>query len=361
MTVDRHGHVKSRFLPCATAMRKISLVLAVTAFAGLANARATSSAGPPALDPSGLGVRNAHAMIFDERQKKVLLFGGADASTVRGDTWEWLPDARSWRLVTNDGPGPRTFPAFAYDAARGEAIVFGGNRVLFGKGDETDTFLGDTWRLRRGRWQRVDVAGPLPRAEAAIAYDRDRRRIVLFGGHRTLAGRRERFADTWEWDGQRWVEVATEGPSSRNGAAMAYDERRHRTVLFGGPGPSNETWEWDGRRWSQQPSGHVPGRFNPSMIYDTARRVIVRFGGWTGKTRVDDTWTRTDDRWMLATVQGPPARNHAAFAYDRVQERGVLFGGHDGDNVFGDTWEWTGDAWIRVAFTPPQRRIDNGH
>jgi hypothetical protein len=342
-------------------IRKFSLVLATTALAALTNAPSPWSAGRRAIDASALGVRNAHSMIFDELQNKVLLFGGADASKVRGDTWEWLSDAGSWRLVTADGPGPRTFPAFGYDAAREEGILFGGNRVLFGKADETDTFLGDTWRLRRGRWQRVTVAGPMPRAEAAMGYDRNRRRLVLFGGHRMLAGRRERFADTWEWDGQRWIEVATAGPSARNGAALAYDERRDRIVLFGGPGPSNETWEWDGRRWSQQPSGDVPGRFNASMIYDAAHGVIVRFGGWTGKTRSDETWTRADGPWMLAPAQGPPARNHAAFVYDRARQRGVLFGGHDGDNVFGDTWEWTGNSWIRCAFTPPKRRIENGH
>ncbi len=97
------------------------------------------------------------------------------------------------------------------------------------------------------------------------------------------------------------------------------------------------------------------------MIYDAAHAMVVRFGGWTGTSRVGDTWTLDDGVWSPLEGVGPPARKHAAFAYDRRRRRAVLFGGHDGDNVFGDTWEWDGGAWERVAFTPPQKRVDNGH
>ena len=120
--------------------------------------------------------------------------------------------------------------------------MFGGNRVLFGKGDESDTFLADTWRFKDGHWTSTAAKGPPPRAEASMAYDRDRGRMVLFGGYRRTAGVTERLGDTWEWDGEQWSEVAMDGPTPRNSAAMTYDELRHRIVLFGGPGPSNETW-----------------------------------------------------------------------------------------------------------------------
>lgn len=313
--------------------------------------------------PPSLSVRNAHSMVFDPRRDSVVLFGGADASKVCGDTWEWIAAAKTWRHIADRGPAPRTFAAFAFDEARGEAILFGGNRVLFGKDDERDTFLNDTWRFRGGVWERRDTVGPRPaaRAEAAAAYDRDRKRIVLFGGYRRTAEGTVRLGDTWEWDGVRWIQAAVDGPTPRNGAAMVYDERRRRAVLFGGPGPSSETWEWDGHGWKEYQDQPVPGRFNPAMIYDAARGLIVRFGGWNGSNRLDDTWTRGDGPWLQREVSGPPARNHAAFAYDRTRARGVLFGGHDGDNVFGDTWEWNGSGWARAAFTPPQKRVDNGH
>ena len=306
-----------------------------------------------------LGVRNGHAMTYDTDRRRVVLFGGADASRVTGDTWEW--NGRRWQRLSDDGPSPRTFPAFAFHDRAHHAVLFGGNRVLFGKADDTDTFLSDTWIWQRGRWVRVDVPGPSPRAEAAVAYDDRRARVILFGGYRRSTSGTVRLGDTWEWDGQRWMQVATDGPSPRNGATAAYDARRACVVLFGGSGASNETWEWDGLRWMKRDAGDVPGRFNAAMAFDRARGVVTRFGGWTGKIRVDETWLLSGDRWSRIDVTGPPARNHAAFTFDRRRRRAVLYGGHDGENVFGDTWEWDGARGHLVASKVAERRIGNGH
>ncbi|HEY2466316.1 MAG TPA: hypothetical protein VGI45_00570 [Terracidiphilus sp.] len=310
---------------------------------------------------SALSVRNAHAMIYDSHRRVVLLFGGADATSVRGDTWQWDSGKRVWQFVTAVGPSARTFPAFAYDERRHEGILFGGNRVLFGDGSEKDSFLGDTWRFRNNQWTSVAVNGPAERAEAAVAYDRKRRRIVLFGGYRRRAGATERFGDTWEWDGHGWKRVAVDGPSPRNSAAMAYDDRLHEVILFGGPGPSNETWAWDGRRWKQLDSGNVPGRFNPVMVYDLHLQTVLRYGGWTGQSRVADTWALTAKGWQRLSSEGPPARNHSAMVYDRERGQAILFGGHDGENVFGDTWQWNGSSWTLLASVPGERSVDNGH
>ncbi|HKQ97094.1 MAG TPA: kelch repeat-containing protein, partial [Candidatus Polarisedimenticolia bacterium] len=75
-------------------------------------------------------VRNAHAMAYDSARERVVLFGGADAERVRNDTWEW--DGVAWTQVAATGPPPRTFPSMVYDETRRVALLFGGNRVLFG-------------------------------------------------------------------------------------------------------------------------------------------------------------------------------------------------------------------------------------
>src|ERR671911_572237 len=72
---------------------------------------------PTAATVVGPGVRNGHAMVFDGRRGVTVTFGGADASRVRDDTWSW--DGKRWRLEPWRGPGPRTFPAIAWDAAGG--------------------------------------------------------------------------------------------------------------------------------------------------------------------------------------------------------------------------------------------------
>lgn len=310
-----------------------------------------------------IGVRNGHAMTYDSHRKKVTLFGGADAAQVRSDTWEW--DGSCWNRANSnetEGPGPRAFAALAYDSARKRAVLFGGNRVLFGKTVEDNKLLGDTWEWDGQKWLEIKALGPPPRAEAAMIFDRRRRRVLLFGGNnRTAEGKLNRLGDTWEWDGVRWNEVKVAGPSPRSGAAMAWDDERGRAVLFGGQGSSSETWEWDGKQWVENRVAGAEGRFNAVMAYERSQRRTIRFGGYYQRQRVDDTWEYDGRRWRRIEVPGPAARNHAAMVYDEARKRIVLFGGHDGDFVFGDTWEWDGRRWSQKGFVEAQRRVDNGH
>jgi hypothetical protein len=313
-----------------------------------------------AIPEPGPGHRNAHAMVYDERRQMTVLFGGADASAVRDETWAWGGD--HWHMLAVDGPAPRTFPAFVWDAARSEAVLFGGRKVLFGGDDQRDTCLSDTWVLRVDGWQRRAVAGPPPRSESGIAYDRDRRVVVLFGGYNDVGGERVRLGDTWEWDGATWTLRAQTGPMPRSGVAMAYDERLHRTVLFGGNGgPRSDTWAWDGVRWEIISTPATAPRFNSLAQYDSVRHQLVRTTGWNGTARVSETWLFDGRRWSLRSSDGPSARNHSAIAFDRHRGRLVLHGGHDGTFVFGDTWEWDGQNWRERVTAPPHRRIENGH
>ena len=310
-----------------------------------------------------LGVRNAHAMTYDSVGARVVLFGGADAERVQGDTWMYRGARGTWEPVSDRGPGPRTFPAMTFDAARGEVVLYGGNRVLFGASADHDTFLDDTWLLTGKTWRRVETAGPGPRAEAAMAYDAKRRRAVLFGGYHRAGADTVRLGDTWEWDGQRWHRVASDGPAARNGASLAYDESLERIVLLGGPPRlvAPDVWSWDGLSWRLMSGPPPPGRFNAALIYHPGLKGLLRFGGWTGERRADDTWARLADRWRDLRLAGPSPRNHTAMAHDTARGRTVLFGGHDGEVVFGDTWEFAADAWTRVGDQPARRRADNGH
>src|SRR5581483_10661132 len=111
--------------------------------------------------------------------------------------------------------------------------------------------------MERWLWTQVSDIGPSGRFQHAMAYDESRDRVVLFGGRTTgpLPQGELRPSDTWEWDGDAWVQVEDVGPGGRSEFAMAYDAARKRVVLFGGAPESgrllNDTWEWDGRTWTQ--------------------------------------------------------------------------------------------------------------
>jgi len=133
---------------------------------------------------TGPGQRAHHAMAFDERRGRIVLRGGTRADKVRPlDTWEW--DGRAWRLAAADGPGPGGGYRMAFDAARGVTVLCGG-----------DTCLWDG-----GAWTKAESArAPAHRMVHSLAYDRDRRVVVLYGG--SVDG--ENVGDTWEWNGAAW-------------------------------------------------------------------------------------------------------------------------------------------------------------
>ncbi len=336
-------------------MTPVTIRLLLAAHIAVAPTTSPSAQQP---DP---GVRNAHAAVYEARQHTLLVFGGATATEVRGDLWRWRDG--SGRRSPATGPAPRTFPAMVFDSARGEVVLFGGSRVLFGDGSAAPAMLDDTWILRRDQWVRVSRAGPGPRAEAAVAYDARRGRTVVFGGRVTgQGGKVERLGDTWEWDGRRWTRASISGPSPRSGAAMAWHPELGAVVLFGGSGgPLGDTWSWDGRAWTLLRVPRAPGRFNTVMAWDPSSRRLVRFGGWNGTGRTSDTWELHEDKWVLVQDSGPAARNHAVLV--SAPDRGslLLFGGHDGDAVFGDLWEWRNERWTLLQEVPPKSRALNGH
>jgi hypothetical protein len=307
------------------------------------------------------GVRNAHAAVYDSRTGEILLFGGATASEVRADLWRWR--AGAWHRSPAAGPEPRTFPAMAYDSARDAVVLFGGSRVLFGDSTAPPAMLADTWVLRDDEWTQVSGSGPGPRAEAAVAYDPRRGRTVLFGGRFTSPGGGvTRLGDTWEWDGRRWIRASTAGPSPRSGAAMAWHPELRAVVLFGGSGgPLGDTWSWDGRAWIRLPIPAAPGRFNSVMAWDPSLRRLVRFGGWDGQRRTSDTWALREGGWALLAGDGPSPRNHAVLVTAPDRGSVLLFGGHDGELVFGDLWERRDGRWTRLESMSPMRRVPNRH
>ncbi|MBK8097509.1 MAG: hypothetical protein IPK26_10395 [Planctomycetes bacterium] len=198
------------------------------------------------------------------------------------------------------------------------------------------------------------ITGPGARLGAAMATDRTRGRIVLFGGHDPVTT--QDFADTWEYDGTAWLRrTPATSPTPRRNAVMAYDEWRQRTVLVGGflgGLGSGDTWEWDGANWTSRVVGLAGVRGGGAATYDAARGYVWMFGGSTslGGPIRDDLWRYDGNGWLRITgITMPPARTFASMAWDRWSARTLLFGGEAaGGTLLGDTWEWNGLAWTQL-------------
>ena len=271
------------------------------------------------------------------------------------------PEIPQWRLQELE-PGPRGNAALAYDSDRRVVVLFGGADLDIGPNG--GAAFGDTWEWNGFGWKHMHPAqSPEARSHHAMAYDAARHRVVMFGGNSADA---EFRADTWEWDGTTWTPrfVAT-APHERHSHAMAYDAKRQRVVLFGGLAVLGggkiqglgDTWEWDGTTWSQiMFSGATPpARGAPAMAYDPSRAKTVMFGGVGG---LADTWEYEGTTWTPRVVVGPAGRE-TAMAYDPINHDVAIYGGASGTTVFGDAWAWNGVAWTKLPGTAPPARSGN--
>ncbi len=184
-----------------------------------------------------------------------------------------------------------------------------------------------------------------------MAFAPDRACVVLFGGLAPVSGSSSTVpvGDTWEWDGENWTQVDDMGPSARQDSAVAYDRNRDRLVLFGGltaNGPSGETWEWDGQYWTQLSETGPQARILHAMAFDSSKNVVTLYGGQLQQgdpaqeaSYLNDTWEWDGQDWIQQENTGPNRCRHA-MAYDDHRQRLVLFGGNDALNQgYGDTWE----------------------
>ena len=200
-----------------------------------------------------------HTLVYHDELKKTILLDGyhrPDGTPEYGDLWTW--DGIKWQMIPDKGPVMRFGGAIAFDTKRKKLVLFGG---LNASGPGDGKLLNDTWEWDPvNKWKRFEVAGPSARAWHAMAYDGQRNKIVLFGGATGFG--KTAFSETWEWDGQQWEKInATNGPGSLCDLAMVYDDRIKKIILFGGQPvkadedekrkDSGDTWTWDGREWQR--------------------------------------------------------------------------------------------------------------
>ena len=273
-----------------------------------------------------------------------------DGATPRNVSPAWT------ELAPHDAPSARLSQAEALTGTPGQTLLYGGAFDL--------DFSPETWLWNGTDWKLLEPAhSPGPLAGHAMAFDQARGQIVLFGGQEGVT---YTYVDqTWVWDGSDWRQMhPAVSPPARYGHAMAYDAIRQKVVLFGGWGDSAEggdTWLWDGTNWTQAVTPVTPGpRTGHSMAFDAQRGEVVLFGGmgagWP-PSFYSDTWTWDGTAWQQKDVVAPPSgRSGHLLAYDPALGGVVMVGGAGGKDVTAtswnydfrrETWLWDGAHWIQ--------------
>jgi N-acetylneuraminic acid mutarotase len=306
---------------------------------------------------------NVGTMAYDNSTGRILMFGGIDTTNSRKffqETWELDPVSGSWKKLVVKGllPAARVGHSMVYDSIRRRMVMFGGYVYI---GFDV-VFFNDLWEFdsSSNAWvQRVYQGdNPSKRYGMSMVYDSSHARAVMFGG----GGYDSFHQDIWEWDGETgsWsnrTPATGDVPSPRYAAAMAYDSNTGKVILFSGITEPftglRDTWEWDGNSgtWLKiEPAGVKPdARIGASMVYDSARSVMVLFGGLRTHEPYEefsDTWNWNSVKalWVDVTPDGrkPGITSDHAMAYDVVQGAIYMFGGTDGQSDSYGFWQWNG-------------------
>jgi hypothetical protein len=226
---------------------------------------------------------------------------------------------------------------------------------------------------------------PLPRIDAAFAWDNKDGYLLMFGGMQGDPGDRV-FGDTWVWIGDHWLQLHPQtSPPARSAGGLGYDPVSKRMILYGGganyyfqridPG-RNDTWAWDGTTWTELFPAHAP---NPAaccypvqMAYDEAKSTL-----WLTTTGLVTMWAWSGADWVSASPTGrPPQRFEFGLAYDAQQQGLVAVCGYSGEGTslpydaapsHDDTWLWKAGQWIELhpptkpARGPCVAAFDAGH
>jgi hypothetical protein len=257
------------------------------------------------------------------------------------------------RLQPDHSPGRRANAAIAYDRSRQRIVMFGGiSDWLGGK----FLYENSTWEWDGRDWIKMHPdTVPLPRAGHMMAYDEKRGVVVMFGGEDKNG--KYLFSDTWIWDGTDWEEVLRDSyPQGRRGGQLFYDPGRETIILTGGfyysyedqsPIMINDMWEWDGRKWEYL--GYMPSDLlitNPNTVYDPVRGQTLLFNYNQVLVWENNQWVETGIEITL------PSRLSVQAAIDPENGNLLLFGGVNNSVQLDDTWMLGGNTWQELQPDP---------
>ena len=294
------------------------------------------------------------AIAYDKGRDVVVMFGGAFSFTTSPRASTNAFSFGNWSFVSDfSSPGPRSLAGMSTDTAQG---------IIYLTSGLTDSdFFSDFWKFQDGFWQQLTIENAPLCAQPLTAFDSNRGKLVFLCSDSAL----------YEFDGAAWkkIENLRTSPAARRFAAMVYDENITKVVLFGGyeereQNYSSRTWTWDGTTWVEVRRRRPHLRALHAMWYDPILRRTVIYGGIGRKNsdarleRFNDMWSFNGTEWTeLKPSTLPPTRYGAYVAVNPESGKTLLFGGLRVDTgadglqkqlYTNDTWEWDGTTWRQL-------------
>lgn len=244
---------------------------------------------------------------------QIFLFGGFASNGRVDDTWIYDIESSTWtELDPPDHPNQRSDSSIAYDPDNDVIILFSGYRR-----DEVKTRETWVYNFEDDNWvEMFPEIPPLHQYGNYMVYVPETDQLLMYPGHWSIVSGEITVnhgygGNIWEYDygENQWTEhEAPSIPLGRYWGNLAYDTNRNRLVLFGGHGATefDDTWAYDIDigEWEQASSNTRPSKRNGSnMVYDPEHDVFVMFGGMnTAGSGLNDTWILDADSltWSMA-------------------------------------------------------------
>ena len=290
------------------------------------------------------------ATVVDHRLGRVYFIGEGNVWNI-GEVYALdLFDTPRWtRLHTarnaSEVPQGRGEATAVLDRQRNRLVMFGGR---------SRELLNDTWAfdLVTGEWARIETSGDtIPaRSYSTSVLDSDRNRLLIYGG---LVEREPHWLvatdELWALDlseSPAWQRVITQGDTTgiRFGSALIRDPRDGGIFLVGGShdGKIFRLMDASSPAWEEvQPSG-APSRARAgnAWAFDSRRDRFYFFAGPPfDRTNIDCLSMRPSPDWYALMGEPlPPGRFGQAMAIDSKRDRLTVFGGISWPDYLGDAW-----------------------
>lgn len=198
--------------------------------------------------------------------------------TLRDDLWAFDYKTEKWLELNQSKvrPSGRANATMVYAAKLDALLMFAGNTSTSGLQIVPQN---DTWKytFSDSKWTKIDAPGPpSKRLWGAGVWDNKRERLVAFGGGdaSAFANTAKYFNDLWALKvtatNVSWSRIdskSNDKPDRRFWAAMAYDSQSDRYLMFGGHddkalGNRNDLWAFtpDNGQWLSIHIGDLPNK-----------------------------------------------------------------------------------------------------
>ena len=279
----------------------------------------------PATDSPSFSSFYGHQAVYDAAEDRMLI-SGDDIYQSRGVWALPLRDPTRWQQLI--GPGEYMIHHWAvYDPIRDRMVASG----------ENYNTLGDARALHLGVepfWENFTPPSDIPdaRVEHSGAYDSRRDRFLMFGGPKWVPEARELFQ--FDPRDDRWSRIETIGekPPTMESAGSIYDGQRDRFIVCGS-GDSGNTWALNlgESEWVRLPD--APALYGSSAVHDATRDRMLLVGGQSSfdRTKPIELWALAlgeDSEWsrLMPINAGPLARWNASVILDPTGDRLLVYG-----------------------------------